>query len=89
MAVEEALRLLGREWYEKVTAEEIVAIKKAMVNASGTLGIMTHSGHWYNCANGHPVSYVLCSFHFPRHYISSLMNFSYVDFLFCFYGQTD
>ncbi len=57
-AVEDSMRLLGREWYEEVTAEEIAAIKKAMVGASSG-GIVTHSGHWYNCANGHPVSLVL------------------------------
>lgn len=53
-AVEESLKLLGREWYEDVSAEEIAAIKKAMVSGAG--GLNTHSGHWYNCANGHPVS---------------------------------
>ena len=60
-AVEESIRLLRKEWYEEVTAEEIAAIKAAMVSGPG--GIATHSGHWYNCANGHPVS--------PRtHYIT-------------------
>jgi hypothetical protein len=53
-AVEESIKLLGKEWYEEVTAEELAAIKVAMV--SGPNGIATHSGHWYNCANGHPVS---------------------------------
>jgi hypothetical protein len=53
-AVEEMMKLLGREWYEVVTPEEVAAIKAAMV--SGPRGIATHSGHWYNCANGHPVS---------------------------------
>ena len=53
-AVEGSLKLLGREWYENVTAEEIAAVKKAMVSGAG--GLATHSGHWYNCANGHPVS---------------------------------
>lgn len=53
-AVEESLKLLGREWYEEVTAEEVAAIKKAMVSGAG--GLNTHSGHWYNCVNGHPVS---------------------------------
>ena len=52
-AVEESMNLLHREWYEEVTAKELVAIKTAMI--SGPLGIATHSGHWYNCANGHPV----------------------------------
>jgi hypothetical protein len=42
------------EWYEKVTADELAAIKAAMVGGPG--GIATHSGHWYNCQNGHPVS---------------------------------
>lgn len=53
-AVEESIKLLRREWYEEVTAEEIAAVKKAMVSGAG--GITTHSGHWYNCVNGHPVS---------------------------------
>ena len=53
-AVEESKKLLRKEWYEDVTAEEIAAIKIAMVSGPG--GIATHSGHWYNCANGHPVS---------------------------------
>jgi len=53
-AVEESIKLLRKEWYESVTAEELAAIKKAMV--SGSEGIATHSGHWYNCENGHPVS---------------------------------
>jgi hypothetical protein len=53
IAVEESLKLLGRSWYEDVTAEELAMIKQAMV--SGSWGIATHSGHWYNCENGHPV----------------------------------
>jgi hypothetical protein len=53
-AVEETVRLLGKEWYEPVSEEEIATIKAAMV--SGAAGISTHSGHWYNCQNGHPVS---------------------------------
>ena len=53
-AVEESIKLLGKEWYKEVTAEELAAIIVAMV--SGPNGIATHSGHWYNCANGHPVS---------------------------------
>ena len=65
-AVEKALRLLGREWYEEVTVEEIATIKTAMVNA-GSGGIITHSGHWYNCANGHPVSRVLHSIQALQH----------------------
>lgn len=57
-AVEESVKLLGREWYEEVTAEEIAAVKNAMVSGSG--GISTHSGHWYNCANGHPFAIGEC-----------------------------
>jgi hypothetical protein len=53
-AVEESIRLMKKQWYEEVTAEEINAIKTAMV--SGSQGIASHSGHWYNCENGHPVS---------------------------------
>ena len=53
-AVEESIRLLRKEWYEEITAEEVAAIKAAMVSGPG--GIATHSGHWYNCANGHPPS---------------------------------
>jgi hypothetical protein len=44
---------MKKQWYEEVTAEEINAIKAAMV--SGSQGIATHSGHWYNCENEHPV----------------------------------
>ena len=58
-AVEASIRLLGREWYEEVTAEEMAAVKKAMV--TGSQGIVTHSGHWYNCTNGHPVSFSFIS----------------------------
>ena len=53
-AVEESKGLLCKEWCKEVTAEEIIAIKSAMVSGPG--GITTHSGHWYNCKNGHPVS---------------------------------
>lgn len=53
-AVEGSLKLLGREWYEDVTAAEIAAVKKAMVSGAG--GLRMHAGHWYNCVNGHPVS---------------------------------
>ncbi|KAI9752216.1 MAG: hypothetical protein M4579_005719 [Chaenotheca gracillima] len=57
-AVEEARKLLDREWYEEVTAEELLAIKTAMI--SGPRGLATHSGHWYNCANGHPFAIGEC-----------------------------
>ena len=53
-AVKQSIRMLGKEWYEEVTPQELAAIKQAMV--SGAQGINTHSGHWYNCENGHPVS---------------------------------
>lgn len=53
-AVEECMRLSETRWYEEVTPEEIAAIKSALVQ--GPRGIATHSGHWYNCQNGHPVS---------------------------------
>lgn len=52
--VDAMARLFERPRYEEVTPEETEAIKSAMVSGSG--GIATHSGHWYNCANGHPVS---------------------------------
>jgi hypothetical protein len=60
-AVSESLKLLQRPWYEEVTAEELAAIKAAMV--SGRTGIATHSGHWYNCENGHPVRYFRLALH--------------------------
>jgi hypothetical protein len=53
-AVDMSLKLLGMEFYAEVSKEEIEAIKQAMVSGPG--GISTHSGHWYNCVNGHPVS---------------------------------
>ncbi|KAK3317593.1 hypothetical protein B0T19DRAFT_294577 [Cercophora scortea] len=52
-AIKEAKRLYEGPRYEDVTPEELAAIKTAMVSGRG--GIATHSGHWYNCANGHPV----------------------------------
>jgi hypothetical protein len=42
---------------EEVTPEELASIRSAMV--TGPHGMATHSGHWYNCINGHPVSYFL------------------------------
>lgn len=57
-AVEDSIKLLGRQWYEKVTPEELAVIKQAMV--SGPKGIATHSGHWYNCINGHPFAIGEC-----------------------------
>ncbi|KAJ6038140.1 hypothetical protein N7499_003480 [Penicillium canescens] len=52
--VQEMVRLYEGTRYETVTLEELQSIKTAMVNGRG--GIATHSGHWYNCVNGHPVS---------------------------------
>ncbi|EFE33959.1 uncharacterized protein ARB_07423 [Trichophyton benhamiae CBS 112371] len=52
--VEQSIRSMKTEWYEEVTVAEKEAIKAAML--SGPNGIATHSGHWYNCSNGHPVS---------------------------------
>lgn len=52
-AIDASLKALLSERYELVTAEELAAIKRAMV--SGPQGIATQSGHWYNCVNGHPV----------------------------------
>lgn len=48
------LKMLGSEFYEEVTKEEIEAVKRAMVSGRG--GIATHTGHWYNCVDGHPVN---------------------------------
>jgi len=53
-AVDGMIKVLRKQWYEDVTDQEIDAIKKAMVQGPG--GMATHSGHWYNCVNGHPVS---------------------------------
>ncbi|KAF2120795.1 hypothetical protein BDV96DRAFT_275996 [Lophiotrema nucula] len=58
VAVEEAMKLMRKEWYEDVTLEELASIKQAMV--SGPRGIATHSGHWYNCVNGHPFAIGEC-----------------------------
>jgi hypothetical protein len=52
--VQEMARLYEGPRYETVTLEELQSIKTAMVSGRG--GIATHSGHWYNCENGHPVS---------------------------------
>ncbi|MBE3042335.1 hypothetical protein IMZ48_07090 [Candidatus Bathyarchaeota archaeon] len=52
--IDATARLLAAPQYKEVTPEELEAIKAAMV--SGNQGMATHSGHWYNCVNGHPVS---------------------------------
>ena len=46
-------RLAGPH-YEEVTIEEKAMIREAMLK--GRDSIASHSGHWYNCENGHPVS---------------------------------
>ncbi|KGQ06692.1 NFX1-type zinc finger-containing protein 1 [Beauveria bassiana D1-5] len=57
-AVCKIIQLLQAERYEAVSPEEIAAIKKAML--SGRDGMATHSGHWYNCVNGHPFAIGEC-----------------------------
>ncbi|KAK8143852.1 hypothetical protein G3M48_006653 [Beauveria asiatica] len=57
-AVRRIIQLLQAERYEAVSPEEIAAIKKAML--SGRDGMATHSGHWYNCVNGHPFAIGEC-----------------------------
>ncbi|KAL4804110.1 hypothetical protein BDV18DRAFT_166268 [Aspergillus unguis] len=52
------IRLHERPQYETITPDELQSIKTAMV--SGRAGIATHSGHWYNCANGHPFAVGEC-----------------------------
>ena len=51
--VEEMLELFQTR-YNRVTPEELASIKTAMVSGRG--GFSSHSGHWYRCVNGHPVS---------------------------------
>lgn len=53
IAVQETLKILNQERYEAITEAELKSIKDAMV--SGSEGMATHAGHWYNCENGHPV----------------------------------
>lgn len=60
IGVEQIAKSLRKEWYEPVSAEEIAMIKNAMISASR--GIMTHTGHWYNCQNGHPVSLAVSNY---------------------------
>ncbi|KAL4865893.1 hypothetical protein BDV12DRAFT_210786 [Aspergillus spectabilis] len=56
--VQEMVRLHEGPRYEKVTLEELQSIKTAMITGRG--GIATHSGHWYNCVNGHPFAIGNC-----------------------------
>jgi hypothetical protein len=81
-AVEDTVKLLQREWYEEVTPEELRAIKQAMVR--GPRGIATHSGHWYNCVNGHPVRINSVSFqsldiHLPPQFLPQLSCLGQTD----------
>ena len=55
--IQQISRLYERERYEPITADEIAAIKTAMV--SGAAGIAAHSGHWYKCSNGHTVCFAI------------------------------
>ncbi|EGX94155.1 NFX1-type zinc finger-containing protein 1 [Cordyceps militaris CM01] len=57
-AVRKTRRLLEADRYEAVSPEEIASIKKAMLSGRG--GMATHSGHWYNCVNGHPFAIGEC-----------------------------
>ena len=52
-AVDATARLFEGTRYEEVTPDELEAVKRAML--SRRRGFAAHSGHWYNCANGHPV----------------------------------
>ena len=60
------VRLYEETRYETITLEELQLIKIAMVSRQG--GMATYSGHWYNCATGHPVS----KFPIPRIALSYL-----------------
>ncbi|KAF4439729.1 NFX1-type zinc finger-containing 1 [Fusarium acutatum] len=55
--LEEMSRLFEPQ-YHAVTPEELASIKSAMVSGPG--GLATHSGHWYNCVNGHPFAIGEC-----------------------------
>ncbi|RBR18272.1 hypothetical protein FVER53590_00185 [Fusarium verticillioides] len=55
--LEEMSRLFEPQ-YHAVTPEELASIKSAMVSGRG--GLATHSGHWYNCVNGHPFAIGEC-----------------------------
>jgi hypothetical protein len=53
---QDTLKRLDR--YEPISPAELESIKAAMVSGRG--GINTHSGHWYNCENGHPFAIGEC-----------------------------
>lgn len=50
LSMSHCIRLRRREWHDQVTEEAMAAVKTAMG------GFATHCGHWYNYANGRPVS---------------------------------
>ncbi|CDM38191.1 unnamed protein product [Penicillium roqueforti FM164] len=52
------VRLYEETRYETITLEELQLIKMAMVSRRG--GMATYSGHWYNCATGHPFAIGEC-----------------------------
>jgi len=72
-AIDASIKQLRMEWHEEVTADELAAIKAAMVGGPG--GIATHSGHWYNCQNGHPVSSLQKISSACTSYLSCLISF--------------
>ncbi|KAM0549905.1 hypothetical protein ACHAPJ_009152 [Fusarium lateritium] len=55
--LQEAMELFD-DGLEGITPEELASIKSAMVSGSG--GMATNSGHWYNCVNGHPFAIGEC-----------------------------
>ncbi|KAF4497117.1 NFX1-type zinc finger-containing 1 [Fusarium agapanthi] len=55
--LEEMSRLFEPQ-YHAIAPEELASIKSAMVSGPG--GLATHSGHWYNCVNGHPFAIGEC-----------------------------
>ncbi|KAL2838452.1 hypothetical protein BJY01DRAFT_258037 [Aspergillus pseudoustus] len=57
-AAKDLVKLLEEKCFEEVTSHELEAIKLAMVSGYG--GFSAHSGHWYNCANGHPFAVGEC-----------------------------
>ncbi|KAF8599524.1 hypothetical protein BDV93DRAFT_526047 [Ceratobasidium sp. AG-I] len=47
-------------WYSEVTNEERAAIMKAMMEGSGRESGLSHTGHFYQCPNGHPYAIGEC-----------------------------
>lgn len=54
--IQDLQKVLRRAWYEPVSEAKLKSIKAAMVSGPG--GILTHSGHWYKCQNGHVVGFL-------------------------------